>query len=436
MISLKRTILIATLFAFTASSILNTLPVAAVESTCTISDAKDSTKCLDDFFSGNDILYYDPNAEVCSVTGGTNTTGALSGNDNPEKVFLYFTGKGLTAEQAAGIIANFQQEAYDRIDPAAIQGGAIAPANYIPVHGTGFGIAQWTWNDRQQPLVALSKSSNRDIVDLSLQLDYVWDELNNRYPRALASLKAATTPQSAAVAFHRDFEASADSDAAILAKRAKPADDAFAKYKGLAPSSADNSTDCGANGGSGLTEFMGADFTIFNQCQYPPYGGAWGTQKTLGARTVCTDGCIPTSLAMISKNLAGRNVTPADTASYYSAKGLWAPAVGSFITSVESAAPQFGLRVEKIADKGNIAAYKEVFDKGGLIMAMSAGSSPFMASSHAIVLRGITADGNFMVGDPGQRETNSAPVNQPATDKILTDIRTDGYSASYAFYKQ
>lgn len=438
MTSLKRILLLAALTAFTFSSVVSVFPVSAVDSSCSIPDAKDPTICLDDYFSSNDILYYDPNAEACTLVSGGTTSGPLAGNDNTEKVFLYFIGKGLSGEQAAGIIGNFKKEAYDRIDPGAVQDGSIAEAGYTPVDGTGFGIAQWTWDDRQKPLIALSKSSSRSIVDLSLQLDYVWQELNEKFPHALASLKAATTPEDAAYVFHRDFEGSRDSEATIIADRGGGARKAYDKLKSLTLSNANttDSVDCGPAAGSGLTEFMSDKFVIYNQCTYPPYGGTWGNTKTLGARTVCTDGCLPTSLAMISKNMAGRNVTPENTASYYSQNKLWDATTGSYMNSPESAAANFGLKVEAITDKGNLAAYKAVFDKGGLIIAMSTGSSPFKASRHAIVLRGITAEGNFMVADPGRSETNVAPANQPSTDKILTDIRNDGSSVSYAFYKQ
>jgi hypothetical protein len=89
-----------------------------------------------------------------------------------------------------------------------------------------------------------------------------------------------------------------------------------------------------------------------------------------------------------------------------------------------------------MAEKADIAAYKDVFANGGLIMAISTGTAPFTSNRHAIVIRGITAEGKFMIANPARSDLNNAPANQPDINKILTDIRSDTGSAVYAFYKQ
>lgn len=444
---LKQFSLLTILSVFVFSTVITTLPVSAVSELCDIPDVTDPNICLDGFYGGNDILYYDPNAPQCSAApAGTGSNAVIVGNSNAEKIFIYLTGKGLTSQQAAGVLGNFQQES--GFDPAIIQGGAIADENYTPVNEVGFGIAQWTFTDRQAPLVQLAKSSGRSVTDLGLQLDFLWQELSTTHKRSLETLKAASDPEGAAFVFHRDFEVSADTEAAVRAVRGRNARLLYEKYKDLAPvaatpSSTTPAADCdnetAPSAGVSSMNFLSNDFTIYNQCEFGPYGGDWGTRTAESATrgTICAEGCIPTSLAMIAKNLTGLDVTPDDTVNLYNAAGLWnANGPGSMVTSPMNAAFNYKMKVEQITDKGNVATYKAVFDKGGLVMAISTGSSPFLPGRHAIVIRGITSDGKFMVADPGRTENNRSPLNMPAVNKILTDIRGDGMSISYAFYKQ
>lgn len=445
-ISNKRINILAALTIFVFATFISYTPVNA-ESLCTIPDPEDAKVCYDDFYSGNNILYYDPNASACDAMTVTpaSSSGPLVGNSNAEKIFTYLTGKGLSAEQAAGVLGNFQQES--GFDPAIIQGGAIAGANYTPVNGIGFGIAQWTFTARQAPLVNLARSSGRSVIDLSLQLDFLWQELNTTHARSLTTLKEATTPERAAYVFHRDFEGSADSESFVLLVRGGNARKLYEQYKNLAPGSttvtpvSSTSADCptattGAGSGTGSTNFMSDSFTIYNQCQYPPYGGPWGTMRTTYGFTMCAAACGPTALAMISRNMNGSNITPMETINYYTENKLWFVGGGSLISSLGKAAGAFGLTATPITNKGDVAAYKEVFDKGGLISVSARGTSPFLSYGHTIVLRGITPEGNFMIADPGYKETNIAPANQINVNKILTDVRNDSSSVSYAYFKK
>ncbi len=421
--------LIASFFVFNTS----------VHAECDIPSPDNPKSCLEGFYSGNDILYYDPNATTpCSSNATTiSTTSTLTGNSNAEKIFKYLVAKGLTAEQSAGVLGNFQQES--GFDPAIIQGGAIAPANYTPINSVGFGIAQWTFTVRQAPLMSLAKSSNRSITDLSVQLDFLWQELNSTHTAALVSLKQVTSPERAAYVFHRDFEGSDDSEATVIQIRGGNAKKLYDQFKGTTAAATTTVTGaCQPAAAATTADMMSDKFTIYNQCQYPPYGGAWGTKQTLGGRTVCSDGCAPTALAMISTNLTGKTVTPDETTTYYSDHNLWFAGGGSTLSSPMFAAKDFGLTIQTVGRTAMMdsATYKDIFVKGGLIMAISTGSSPFMETRHAIVLRGITADNKFLIADPGQRETNIDPANKPAVDKILTDIRSDNMSIVYAFYKQ
>lgn len=390
----------------------------------------------------NDTVWYDPkdysSSENCTIGSGS---GPLMGNDNAEKIFIYLTGKGLTAAQAAGILGNFQQES--GFDPAIIEGGATAGPNYLPVNGVGFGLAQWTFSPRQDPLVAMARDTNRNIIDLSLQLDYLWSELTGTYINALNNLKKETTPERAAYVFHRDYEGSADSETTVILVRGGNARALYDKYQSLAPgtviSAPGPASKCTPSGGTGgLSDFMGDDFVIYNQCAYPPFGGPWGNRMTPYGQTMCSAACGPTSLAMVAINMTGAKVTPNDTIDYYTAHSYWYDKGGSLISAIGDAAPGFGMTATRFdrAQSGNLAAYQEVFAKGGLIITAAVGTSPYLSTGHAIVLRGITADGKFLIADPGYKETNIPPANQFSTNQILTTIRSDPNSGVFALYKK
>ena len=385
-----------------------------------------------------DTVWYDARDYGTSCALGGNST-PLDGNDNPERIFLYLIGKGLSAEQAAGVMGNFQQES--TFDPASIQGDppTFAGPDYIPVHGVGFGLAQWTWTDRQAPLQQMARDTNRKIINLSLQLDYVWHELSGTWINALNNLKAETTPERAAYVFHRDYEGSKDTEADVIRVRGGNARELYEKYKDMAPGSGTPliTTDCKSieSPTGGLSDFLGGDFTIYNQCSYAPFGGPWGNLMTPYGQTMCSAACGPTSLAMVAINMTGAKITPLETINYYTANNHWYSGGGSLISAIPASADAFGLRSESI-NKGDINAYREVFAKGGMVIVASRGTSPFLSQGHAIVLRGINSENKFVIADPGYKETNISPANEFSIDKILTDVRNDGYSAAFAFYKK
>ena len=163
------------------------------------------------FYSGNDIIYYNPDA-----SGGCGST-TLNGKDAIEKALNFYMGKGLNLAQAAGIVGNFIAES--GVNSAKEQGGRIVDDSYVPKDGVGFGIAQWTFSSRQIPLENFMKDQKVGITDLGGQLGFSWQELQTTHSKALQSLLAQSDPIQAAFVFHRDFEGSADSLDQIIANR-------------------------------------------------------------------------------------------------------------------------------------------------------------------------------------------------------------------------
>ena len=366
--------------------------------------AIDKNKADYTFFSLNDILFYDPSA--CSADGSDSGGGAegLVGNDNLEKALRYYVSKGLTLAQASGILGNYGRES--GVNPAIIQGidgnpPTIAEADYKPVNGVGFGIAQWTFTSRQSGLVALSASSNRPIIDLGLQLDYSWQELNGTHKAALTSLQAATTADNAAYVFHRDFEGSADSEETVKANRGGDALLIFAQYRtiiqdGTSGTSSENAV-CTGNGKA--SEFVDG-FAIYNQSDP---ASAWAKIPYGPGKDVAAAGCGPSAMAMIITALTKQTVTPADTAVYgrdhvpstiYIVDGEGA---GSLHNIQNIVGEHWGLTATNM--NKSIPKINEGLRAGGLVILAGSGAAPFTSGGHFIVVRAVTADNKWLIGD-------------------------------------
>lgn len=105
-------------------------------------------------------------------------TPSAGGGANTDTALRFFTGKGLTSAQAAGIVGTLQQE--------------TAGLNPAEVNATGHtGIAQWsTERARAAGITATST--------LDQQLEAIWKEFQTTETAAFARIKAATTPEAAA----------------------------------------------------------------------------------------------------------------------------------------------------------------------------------------------------------------------------------------------
>lgn len=384
------------------------------------------------FFSSNDILFY--SEKGCTVQNQSGDI-AVVGNDNAEKIFKFLTSasfkgtgdKPFNAVQAAGALGNFQQES--GMDPSAIE-----------PNGAGHGLAQWSFG-RWDQLQQLARSEGKDWSDLSLQLKMIQNELNNvnsdEGTRLLAATEFAsvTDPARASYIFQLSYERAGTP---AQEKRDSAAKAYYEKFKGLAPdpASASASTTGGAcsSGNGGLTAFMGSDFTIYNQCAFPPYGGSWGSMTNTLGQTACSTACGPTSLAMAVKNMTGQSVTPKETIEYYNQQKLWKEG-GSWVEGLKSGADHWGLRTESF-DTKDINAYKSVFDKGGLVIVAGYGAAPFMPQGHYILIRGITDEGKFRIGDPGRGvDTNGTP-EKPLDWDTAPIISNSVAAGSVAIYKK
>ncbi|HET6746703.1 MAG TPA: phage tail tip lysozyme [Candidatus Saccharimonadales bacterium] len=207
------------------------------------------------FYSGNDILFYDPSATCVPGTSGSVTPGSAANPapaDFPKTVWSFLLGKGLTAEQAAGVMGNIQQE-------STYKGYPFNPeAEEKPGTGTGgYGIVQWT-GPRRQSLNAAAAKQGVPVSSLAFQLEYLYQESNARTAKASYGggnewdgLKKQATIIQATVYWHDNFERSADSPEAVRTVRGGYAQKWYNEFNGkVGPGS---SAGCGVADTSSLT---------------------------------------------------------------------------------------------------------------------------------------------------------------------------------------
>jgi len=368
-------------------------------------------------YSSNDILFYDKNDCVVIGTGST----ILVGNDNAEKAFRFFAGKGLSNAQTSGIIGNLMAES-GGVDPKSIQSkNEPANENYSPENGVGFGIAQWTFTDRQKPLIEYAKSSNRSIIDLSMQLDFMWKEMTTSRSKSLTELKKANAPLDATISFHKYYEGSADSEEKVKSVRGAFAQQAYEKYSASVPDSTNNkNTDIISCTGNGEASTFINGFAIYNQNDTQ-----WSNEIYGGSTTIGEAGCGPSAMAMIITALTNSNVTPLDTAKYGSENGTYVDGHGSSHNIASVVGEHWGLKSNSIS--ADEASVNEVLRSGGLILAVATGSAPYTSYGHFIVVRAVTESGKWLIGDSNGQGgiANSAKEWDPS---IILDGGVNGVS--------
>jgi hypothetical protein len=98
------------------------------------------------------IYYVDNDSDVPCPTGSTpsSSAGSLAGADNRQKIWNWLRAKGLSAQQAAGVIGNMSVES-DKFNPARNQDGFG-----LGVHA--WGLAQWD-GSRRDALLRVVKAN-------------------------------------------------------------------------------------------------------------------------------------------------------------------------------------------------------------------------------------------------------------------------------------
>jgi hypothetical protein len=235
------------------------------------------------YYGGNDILFFDPDAVDCASDGSGSAS--LRGNSVTEKIWSYLVDKGLSAEQAAGVMGNMDAES-GYVVTGRQGSGDLLNSNFT---GNAWGLAQWDGGRRYTSpsggIIGKLKSKHPELMKytanefggadgnkkvpatdldtlLLFELDYLYQESTNRRVTATgfgkaanewATLKLQKTVEDATVFWHNNFEVSADSAAQVLSNRGGKAQAAFKSFSsntGKTGSTSSGSTDGCSDGGA------------------------------------------------------------------------------------------------------------------------------------------------------------------------------------------
>lgn len=340
----------------------------------------------------------------------TLTSVELTGNDNTEKAYRFFTSQGLDAKQAAGIVGNAMAE-------SGVNPKSKSKSGYQ-------GIFQWDGKGRFPNLVKWAQGKGLDPYSLEGQLQYSWYEANARTngPKGsklsnIDGVKQQPDEKYAAWYWGRYYEIAiiggSTSETPLtnvqaLTKRMNNATALINKYSGGAaagtPATLTGSTEPMACTGSGEDSPLVDGFVVYSQ-----YDPAWknlpyGTNRPGTQSTIGESGCGPSAMAMAITNLTGNRVTPADTTKYADEKGMYIPGQGSSWAIVPTLARHWNLRYEPVGK--DLAKITAALRAGGVVVTSGKGGLPFTKGGHYIVIRAVTASGKFKVGDSGHKDTN------------------------------
>jgi hypothetical protein len=346
------------------------------------------------FFAANDILFYNPDDTGCgSTSAGLSSDATLTGSNNPQKAFNYFMSKGLTAIQTVGIMGNIESETAGTFRPDIVQG--MTYSDVMKIDGvTGYGLSQWTSLDRQEGLHALAQKNGVKDSDLATQLDYIWQELNGSFSRAMSELKKADNVSDATSAILNFYEMPAER-VKNLEVRTTYADQFLAKFGNGAVDNigCGNSDTTGNTAGQYGWDLTGPHaMTYYSQCD-----PAWGSEPYgKGKTSICSSGCGITSIAMAVATLTGNSkITPATLAARY---GDEYHTDGTSWAVFPVVAQDYGLKEQDMGTTlGGVAA---MLERGGLVIG-SFNTGAFTTEGHFMVIRAISADGSkFYIADP------------------------------------
>ena len=149
-------------------------------------------------------------------------------------IWEFLKGKGLNDYAVAGLMGNLQAES--ALNPKNLQNSyqsklgftdesytaAVDRGSYSNfVHDSaGYGLAQWTFWSRKQNLLNYAKSKGCSIGDLTMQLEFLWSELQG-YKTVISTLRSARSVREASDAVLTGYEKPADQSETVKQRRAK-----------------------------------------------------------------------------------------------------------------------------------------------------------------------------------------------------------------------
>ena len=188
--------------------------------------------------------------QVTEKLGGSTTvesTQEVTTDGNDKTIWNFLKGKGLNDFAIAGIMGNIYaesgfkptnlQNAYEKklgytddSYTAAVDNGSYG--NFVR-DSAGYGLAQWTYWSRKQALLEYARSVGKSIGDLSMQLNFMWKEMQG-YKSMMTTLNSATSVLEASNAVLLQYERPADQSESAQNRRAGYGQTYYDKYAGKA----------------------------------------------------------------------------------------------------------------------------------------------------------------------------------------------------------
>jgi hypothetical protein len=341
-------------------------------------------------------VYY-TNEEGCLPTN----TGATSVNTNQAEEYTFWTlvSKGLTMQQAAGVLGNMWAES--SVNPRRVQGTKTPEGDSdTPVGSKGYGLVQWTPGTK---ILTDAQKAQKSPGDLAFQVNLLWDQLEGRsaIPEKAAGddLKKQTTVRDATISFLVKFERAGKPN---TEERVRFAERVYQNFSGRTPPAgitvAQNSA---ASPGCGPGSLAGSASSINGFVIYSQFDPAW-KNKPYGSSTIGESGCGPSAIAMIVSTFSGSRVTPDMVAARFGT--YYIPGQGSNWSLMIDGPEAYGFKSTDIGTDMSRAAAE--LRSGSVVIASGTGPKPFTAGGHILVLRGITAEGKLLVGDSGNSDTS------------------------------
>lgn len=189
-------------------------------------------------FNDNYIIGYGRVADFLTVS---NTV-----TDAAKTIWDFLISKGLNSYAVAGLMGNLYAES--GLNPKNLQNTSNKKLSLTDDEYTqkvdngsytnfvrdsaGYGLAQWTYWSRKQNLLNYCKQKGCSIGDLSMQLEFLWNELQG-YKAVINILKGAKSIREASDAVLTGYEKPANQSDAVKKKRAEYGEVYFDRYTKL-----------------------------------------------------------------------------------------------------------------------------------------------------------------------------------------------------------
>lgn len=111
---------------------------------------------------------------------------------------------------------------------AAVDNGTYTAVDFIN-DGAGYGLVQWTYWSRKEGLLNMAKSRGVSIGDLSMQLDYLWNEIQ-KYKTVIDAMKTGNSVRAISDVIAKRYERPKDQSEKALQNRASYGCSFFIKF--------------------------------------------------------------------------------------------------------------------------------------------------------------------------------------------------------------